>query len=448
MKLHSGLHHGLIAKPIRCRTWMTVSGILLFWLLPSLALFAQAKDRQDYARDFRRQLIEQVLPYWYETGVDRVHGGYVLADDAARKVEPAREKQLVSQCRMLWGFSHAHLKHLEDGQRDYLAAARQGYNFLIQHFLDNQHGGYFWKTGLAGNVIDSRKYLYGEAFVIYSFVEYYRASGDRQALDHALNLYKTVQAKLYDRRKGGWFEHAERDFTLILGPQSRDIEVEVAGRKSANAHLHWMEALTELYDASHDSAVKKSLKEALRLNAKYFYPLEPGKSCFHRMPDWKRVPNDPNPELSYGHNVEFAWLMIRAQQVLKQPQMWTHFDRIMDHALRYGYDHVNGGLYHQGLDNKPATDTDKIWWVQAEMLAALTDGLKHQYDIGYSLSLDKLLVWLEKYMIRPADGIWIASTDVQGNPKDTSKAHNWKANYHDVRAMVKFMDAFTPPPTK
>jgi mannose/cellobiose epimerase-like protein (N-acyl-D-glucosamine 2-epimerase family) len=410
--------------------------------LASFITTAFAKDRKEYALEFKRQLVEKVMPYWYDTGVDRVHGGYLLADDAARKVGPATEKQLVTQARMIWGFSHAHLKHLEDGNRDYLGAARQGYEFVLQHFRDTDHGGYYWKTDLEGKPINTHKVLYGEAFVVYSLVEYYRASGDNQALQYALDLYTVIQAKMYDRKNGGWFEHAERDFKLLLDPQFPEVEVEVAGRKSANAHLHWMEALAELYDATHDSKVRQSLKEALRLNKKFFYPLQPGKSCFHRMLDWKPVPNDPNSGLSYGHNVEFAWLMIRAEKMLRRPQSWGHFDNIMAHALRYGYDHVNGGLYHRGLDNQPARDTDKIWWVQAEMLAALTDGLSRNYDVGYSLSLDKLLDWLEKHQILAADGIWLSSTDAQGNPKDTSKANSWKANYHDVRAMVKFIDAF------
>jgi hypothetical protein len=29
-----------------------------------------------------------------------------------------------------------------------------------------------------------------------------------------------------------------------------------------------------------------------------------------------------------------------------------------------------------------------------------------------------------------------------GKPRDTTKANSWKANYHDVRAMMKFIDAF------
>ena len=66
--------------------------------------------------------------------------------------------------------------------------------------------------------------------------------------------------------------------------------------------------------------------------------------------------------------------------MLGQPPSWDHFNAHIEHALNYGYDHQRGGLYSRGLDDQPATDTDKIWWVQAEMLAALTDGLQHKAE--------------------------------------------------------------------
>ena len=67
------------------------------------------------------------MPYWFDSGQDREHGGYCLE---------AGSKQLVGQTRMIWGFSHAHRQGLSTPERDYLQAARQGYEFLQRHFLD------------------------------------------------------------------------------------------------------------------------------------------------------------------------------------------------------------------------------------------------------------------------------------------------------------------------
>jgi len=146
--------------------------------------------------------------------------------------------------------------------------------------------------------------------------------------------------------------------------------------------------------------------------------------------------------VSYGHNVEFAWLMIRAEEALGQKPSWEHFDAHLEHALKYGYDHARGGLYSRGVDDQPAADTDKVWWVQAEMLAALTDALRHKQNTSYKEALDKLLQFVVTYQADPKDGIWLDTVAADGKPKVTAKAHNWKANYHDVRAIVKFVDAF------
>ncbi len=386
--------------------------------LSGIAPAHSATDFSEPARALKSHLSGQVMPYWFDTAQDKEHGGYVLADDLKGR-GVAKEKQIVSQARMVWGFSHAHRKGLSDDRRNYLKAAEQGRRFLLEHFLDRENGGYFWTTDLSGKVLNDRKILYGEAFVIYAFVEYSRASGDREALRQALDLYQALQQHAHDAQHTGWFEHFTRDWKPIMSPDAR-IEVEVGGLKSANAHLHWMEALTELFEATHDQAVKQSLEEALKINATWFYPRDAGKSCFHRQPDWTPVTDPNSAGLSYGHNVEFAWLMIR-----------------------YGYDHERGGLYSRGLDDQPATQTDKVWWVQAEMLAALTVDMGHRPTAASAEALEKLLRFVSKYQADPADGIWLDTVDAQGRPKATGKAHNWKANYHDVRAMVKFIETFS-----
>jgi mannose/cellobiose epimerase-like protein (N-acyl-D-glucosamine 2-epimerase family) len=76
------------------------------------------------------------------------------------------------------------------------------------------------------------------------------------------------------------------------------------------------------------------------------------------------------------------------------------------------------------------------------MLAALTDALKHEPNPAYAAALDKLNDFILKYQAAPRDGIWYDTVAADGTPKRPAKAHNWKANYHDVRAMVKFVEAF------
>lgn len=413
----------------------------LWWALACGAGMCPAQDFAAGARGWKAELADKVLPYWFDTAQDSQRGGYLLADDAVKGRGGATEKQLVTQSRMIWGFSHAHRKGFSTVQRNYLEAAAQGYRFLRAHFFDPENGGYFWKTDLEGELVSDVKNLYAEVFVIYALVEYHRASGQPEPLAEALELYRVLQQRAHDAEHGGWCEHFTRDWQLIR-ERVPGADIEVPGLKSANAHLHLMEAYAELFEATRNEDVKRSLEEAVRINSTQFYPKQAGRSCFHRKPDWSMVTDPKSAGLSYGHNVEFAWLLIRAQEVLGGPPDWEHFAAHVDHALEHGFDHERGGLYFSGFEDQAASRTEKEWWVQAEMMAALTDGVLHQSNPAYAAALEKLLGFVRTYQVDPKDGIWLATLTASGEPKNPSKANNWKANYHDVRAIVKFVEAF------
>jgi mannose/cellobiose epimerase-like protein (N-acyl-D-glucosamine 2-epimerase family) len=216
----------------------------------------------------------------------------------------------------------------------------------------------------------------------------------------------------------------------------------VAGYKSANTHLHLQESLAELYDATREDGVKRSLEEVLEINKCYFYPKNAGHSCLHRKPDWSEVTDASSGGLSYGHNVEFAHLMIRAENILGRTEDWPHFYALINHALQFGYDHKRGGLYYRGMDDRPAYDTRKVWWVEGEMMSALTEALRHQENEEQRKALDQLVHFVNQFQADKRDGVWLNAVTEQGKPTNTGKAHSWKANYHDVRALVKFIEAF------
>jgi len=317
---------------------------------------------------------------------------------------------LVSQSRMLFVFSLAHRLGYSDGKRNYLKAAEIGYRFLVDSMLDRQHGGFYWKTDLKGRVTEPGKSLYGQSFALYSLIEYHRASGLSAPLDQAVLLYKKVQEKFHDKINSGWIEHGEEDFGPLRSSSKRSLWYprsmpDVLGLKSGNAHMHWMESLVELYDVTLDGSVGSSLKEALHINKTFFFPSDAGKYCEHRMSDWGEVKGERHEGICYGHNVEFAWLMVHAQEALQIPPDWDHFFSILDHALRYGFDHERGGFYFKGFDEQRASDTKKMWWVQAECLAALTEALHHEAKAVYDRALDLLLDWIFRYQILSANGM-------------------------------------------
>lgn len=414
----------------------------LIWAV-SLAL-ASAASLREWAQEYDRQLREKILPYWHDTTLDRTNGGYWLGDDISGR-RAVKDKALVVQARMVWGFCHAHLYQYSDERRNYLEAARVGYRFLRDQMLDKQNGGYYWRVDGAGRPLQDRKIVYGQSFVIYALVEYYRATQHPEAIRLAMDLFFLLERKAHDREHGGWIEHFTADWQPVLTHDDQ-IFVEVGGYKSANTHLHLMEAFTELYMVTGDPTVRRALREALELNRRYFYPLQAGQSCFHRQLDWRPVTDPKSAGLSYGHNVEFAWLMVQAQKALGQKPDWPHFYAHVNHALQYGYDWERGGLYHRGVGDQPATDTSKVWWAEAELIAALSEALAQQPNARYAEALQKQIQFIQQHQTDPQDGIWLDTVNADGTVRSGGKAHHWKANYHDVRAMVKFIQTFRRPP--
>lgn len=403
-------------------------------------------------------LRERVFPRWRDT-MDGRRGGYrqtevhpsrsewlrFCARTAKRRVvallrghpPPPHGKDLVTQSRLLWTLSTAHRLGYGNGYRE---AADHGYRFLMGRLFDPRHGGYAWIADLAGRVVDPRKTLYGQAFALFALTAYHRATGLSEPLEDARNLFGVVQTRMYDEANGGWVEHGEADFSP-LAPGTPLPALPMVGLKTGNAHLHWMEALAELALVTDDAAVRSALREALQLNATYFYPAEPGSGSELRTPDWRPVASPGGATVSYGHNVEFAWLMLRAEQVLELSRSWGHFDALVGHALRWGFDRQRGGFYDRGPVAGQATRRSKVWWVQAEGLAALTDAVRHRGGREYEDALGLLLGWIWGAQRRP-DGTWVPIVDEKGRARSSIAPAAWKGGYHEARAMTRFVDAF------
>jgi len=413
--------------------------VLAAFLVGVVAAGGSADDLawlRDRAERLERDLRERILPYWYARGRDVEGEGWVL-DDPPKDTPP--DRSLVTQSRMIWTFARVHRLGFSTAERNYGAAAEAGYRYLMAKFWDSRHGGAVWTVDAEGRPVNPRKMMYGQAFGIYALVELSRATGRREPLERAVQWFRLLRERAYDRQHGGWIEHFEPDWRPLPLRAPEGVP-EVAGLKSANTHLHLMEAFTELFAETRDPDVRAALEESLRINREIFYPIQPGRSCFHRHPDWSAVDDPRSTGLSYGHNVEFGWLMLQAERALGQPLSVDHFRAHLEHALRWGWDAERGGLYHRGDDDRPATDRLKIWWVQAEMLAAVSEAWALDRDPRWAAVLRSLWTFVDQWMTDPETGVWWEAVAEDGRPVRRARAHGWKANYHDVRAALKFIE--------
>jgi mannobiose 2-epimerase len=405
-----------------------------------------------YARLTGERVPTVMLPYWLHATRDDLAGGFLLHDDLLRgpvrrvghalrswrRPRPSDDKHVVSQARLVWVFAHAHVHGFDEGTV-YLDAATQGRQFLLEHFLDHARGGYRWMTDRFGGAVNDTKTLYAQAFVIYAFVELACASGSREPLDDALALFRTVEQELHDDRYGGWREHAHADWSPLTEDDARP-GMPSPGRKSANALVHWMEATSALLGATADVAVRRALLETLDLCRDPVFPGDPGATHERFLPDWS--PDPGGRRVSYGHNVEHAWLMLEAQRVLGEALDWERFHTYVDHTLRVGFDHGRGGAVTFGHGDAPADVRHKVWWVQCELINALCFALAAHADERYVHALARTVTFVERAMTDRRDGILLEEVAEDGRRRRPRKSGNWKAGYHDVRTAIAVAEAF------
>jgi mannobiose 2-epimerase len=153
--------------------------------------------------------------------------------------------------------------------------------------------------------------------------------------------------------------------------------------------------------------------------------------------DWRPIPDHD----SYGHDVETAYLMLEAEDVLGVPHdaRTEHMAKMLvDHALAFGWDEKRGGFYREGTTFGKPEEKSKDWWVEMEGLNALL--LMHATYGGrtdaYFKAFQKQLDFIEKYQRDSQFHGFYGTVSEEGKPLSTDKGQIWKAAYHDGRALL------------
>ncbi|HMB91796.1 MAG TPA: AGE family epimerase/isomerase, partial [Rhodothermales bacterium] len=270
------------------------------------------------------------------------------------------------------------------------------------------------------------------------------------ALNFARRTFQWMDAHMHDDEYGGYFQFVERDGT----PLKEGWEPHPA--KDQNSSIHILEAFTELYTIWPDEHLRDRLAEMLIL-VRDTITTDPGTLQLFFHADWTPISYRDSTEaarqanynmdhVSYGHDVETAFLMLEAAHALGLDPALTLAagKRMVDHALAYGWDDEVGGIYDGGyyLDpNAPPMliNNGKTWWAQAEMLNTMLLMAQHfpNDERGYYNRFETMWRYIQKYLVDPEHAGWYwGGIDQEPDYKTAPKGSIWKASYHDGRALM------------
>jgi mannose 2-epimerase len=398
-------------------------------------------------------LVNELLPFWTSRMIDHVNGGYLTHFDKNGNDSGEDEKSLIAQSRCLYSLSSAHRSGYGNGQ--FAELAKHGADFLIEKMWDREFGGFYWMMDRKGNVKIDQKIVYGLSFAIYSLSEYTLATGDQRGIDYAGRVFDLIQKYCVDSMYGGYWEMFYRDWTL-KGPGSQG-----GDRKTLDVHMHLMEAFTTLYECTGKDVHRRKLLEDIDLLIhRIIHPVyKTGIPQFFK--DWSVAPQikfdiiwgwdrfsedgqkgNATDNTCYGHNAEFAWLLIHALEILKIDKAgYSDLLRIiLDHTVNNGIDYEFGGVYVEGPHSGGVYDREKEFWQQAEVLIGMLDGVLMFGDEKYFEAYKNVHRFVLDKMVNKGVGEWYPLLTRKGDPIWTHMSHSWKINYHTVRSMVQSIE--------
>jgi len=444
----------MTAKPL-----LTIPGILLTFFACSVQGNKTKEDNQPIYDQLYQSFTTEQINVWYPRTVDSVYGGFLSDFDYKWEMKGPQNKMIVTQSRHIWTCSSL-AEFFPEKKNYYLKIAGQGVQFLKDKMWDHQKGGFYNLVDRQGKVIPSgktdeiMKEAYGNAFAIYGLSAYVRQTNDTSALALAKKAFLWLDKNSYDPQYKGYFQFLQADGTpLKEGFQGTP-------PKDQNSSIHLLEALTELYRVWPDPVVKDRLLMMLSLirdqitNPKGYLQLFLYKDItpfsLRDSAEEVRAKRWPLDHISFGHDVETAFLLLEASEVagLENDTLTLRIaKKMVDHSIANGWDNNVGGFYDagyyfKGQDTVTIIKDTKNWWAQAEglnsllMMSELFPNDSHHYK---SLFL-KEWEYIQTYLIDHEHGDWYSGgIDKEPESKMDRKSHIWKGNYHTSRSMINCM---------
>ncbi len=385
------------------------------------------------AADVRRELLENILPFWRARSVDEARGGFIAEMSNDLRGKPDVAKGLILNARLLWTFSAAY--DYTWRTEDQSLAAR-AYDYLTRCFLDPRHGGYFWELNPDGRVRDDKKKIYGQAFCAYALSEYHRVFGEPKALEHAIDVFRHIEQAGLDSRYGGYFETLARDWTPC--EDVRLSEKDLNEKKSMNNNLHVLEAYTNLLRVWPDRLAAERLRELIgHFEQRILNPERTHLQHFFAE-DW----TPRSGSYTFGHDIEGSWLLCEAAEVLGDKSLLA---RIQDVALgmagavlQEGLD-ADGGLFYEGRDGR-IIDSNKEWWPQAEAVVGFYNAWQLSGDAAFRDAAVRCWDFIQARIVDHVHGDWFWRVSRDGVPDDSMpKVSAWKCPYHNGRCCLEIL---------
>ncbi len=384
-------------------------------------------DRKQIYAQYRTLLLDNVVPFWLQHGIDWEFGGVLscLRDDGSLI---GGDKFLWSQARSVWTFSA--LYNRVEKRPEFLAAAENSIRFLLEHGRDKQ-GRWIYHADRQGREIEGPTSIYTDCFVIYGFSEYYRAVHDQQLISIARETLERVCLRVDEPDF-----HETAPYPLPRGWKNHGIPMILT------------ETLNEFILTTGDTRLETRLDNYVARIMDHFVRPEKKVLLEFLTTDDQELPPPAGTFVMPGHAIESMWFVLHVARRRGNQALIRRAAEVIRWHLELGWDQECGGIYlSRDIEGHPPYlphSEKKLWWPHVEALYGTL--LAHELT-GEPWCLEwykRVAEWTWSHFPAPNGGDWLQRLTREGKPTNEVIALPVKDPFHLPRGAMLILQLMQP----
>lgn len=375
---------------------------------------------KSWAESYKKDLTENIMPFWMKYGLDRENGGvYTCVDCDGSLMDTTKSVWFQGRFAFICSFAY---NNVEKNQ-EWLDAAKSTLEFIEKHCFDEQGHMYFSVTA-EGKPLRKRRYVFSETFAAIAMSEYALATGDQHWAKRAIQVFEDTQRFLA---------------TPGFLPAKFEADVKLQGHSIVMILINVGSCIRKVVD---DPKLTQQIDESIEKLKKYF--IHPEFKCLLETvgENGEFIDTNMTRTINPGHCIETSWFIMEEAKLRGWDKpMLDMALQVFDWSWDWGWDKQYGGIINfRDCRNLPVQDYSqdmKFWWPQTETIIASLYAYLVTGDDEYIYKHQRISEWTYAHFPDTEFGEWYGYLHRDGTVAQPAKGNLFKGPFHIPRMMIK-----------
>lgn len=374
----------------------------------------------NWSNKYKKDLTENILPFWLKYGMDPVNGGvYTCVDRDGTLMDSTKSVWFQGRCGFIMSYAYNNIEK----NSEWLNASKSCIDFIETHCFDTD-GHMFFEVMADGTPLRKRRYVFSEGFAAIAMSEYSIATGDKTYAEKALKIFNSIITMM---ETPGFLEPKYLPTLKSQGHSITMILVNTASRIRA---------------AINDPMLTEKIDKSIHALRTFF--MHPEFKALLEMvgPNGEFIDNINGRLINPGHCIETAWFILEeAKHRGWQKDLVEMAITILEWSWEWGWDKEYGGIINfrdcKGFPQQDYSQDMKFWWPQTEAIIATLYAYQATGDEKWLERHKQISDWTYAHFPDEEFGEWYGYLHRDGTVAQPAKGNIFKGPFHVPRMMIR-----------